>query len=368
MKKYALTLLVLLITAALMLAGCGNNDSITNNSNEMTVTDLLGRTVTIPVDAEKFIAIGAGCLRLYCYVGDVSKIVGVEQIEVTNGTIGRPYIKANEELLDLPIVGPGGPNNAPDPEKILELAPDVIFTLYNSDAASVDELQNKTQIPVIALSYGDTEVFDPQLTRSIEIIGEVTGEEERVAEVIAFFNECQEDLASRTADIAEQDKPRVYLGGQSMRGTHGIESTSGSFSLFMATNVFNVVDEAGIHEYVMLDKEKLLEMDPDIIFIDAGALANVQEDYNSNPLFYEALKAFESGQVYMLLPYNYYYANIDIALCDAYYIGSIVYPEKFKDVDVVAKSNEIFKKLLGKELYNEVAGEYYGGFQQLIFN
>jgi iron complex transport system substrate-binding protein len=69
----------------------------------------------------------------------------------------------------------------------------------------------------------------------------------------------------------------------------------------------------------------------------------------------------------MQLPYNYYYTNIDIALCDAYYIGSIVYPERFSDVDIVSKSNEIFKELLGKELYAEVAEEYFGGFQQLSF-
>jgi iron complex transport system substrate-binding protein len=117
----------------------------------------------------------------------------------------------------------------------------------------------------------------------------------------------------------------------------------------------------------MLDKEKLLDMDPDIIFIDAGGLANVQDDYKSNPQFYQGLSAFETGKIYLELPYNYYYTNIDIALCDAYYIGSIVYPDKFSDVNIVSKSNEIFKELLGKELYNDVAEEYYGGFQQLSF-
>jgi iron complex transport system substrate-binding protein len=69
----------------------------------------------------------------------------------------------------------------------------------------------------------------------------------------------------------------------------------------------------------------------------------------------------------MQLPYNYYYTNIDIAIANAYYVGSIVYPDKFSDVDVIAKANEIFKELLGKELYNKVAEEYYGGFQQLSF-
>jgi iron complex transport system substrate-binding protein len=295
---------------------------------------------------------------LYCYVGDVTQIVGVEQMEITGGVTGRPYAMANEGLLSLPVIGPGGPGNAQDPEKILEVKPDV---------AAVDELQNKTNIPVVALSYGDTEVFDPALDASLELLGKITGNDEKASEVIRFFAECQEDLSSRTADIAFENKPTVYLGGQSMRGTHGIESTSGSFSLFTAVNARNVVDEAGINQYIMLDKEKLLEMDPDIIFIDGGGLANVQADYNSSPQYYQGLSAFKTGQVYMQLPYNYYYTNIDIALCDAYYIGSIVYPAQFNDIDIVTKSNEIFQKLLGQDLYAEVAEEYFGGFQQLNF-
>jgi iron complex transport system substrate-binding protein len=368
MKKVICALLALMISVPLLLCGCNSaNDTTDSSAQEITVTDCLGREVTVPADAQKFVAIGPGCLRLYCYIGDASKIVGVEQMEVTGGTTGRPYAQANEELLQLPIIGPGGPNNAPDPEKILEVEPDVIFSMYNSDAASVDELESKTNIPVVALSYGNTEVFDPAVDEALELIGKITGEETRAADVIDFFAECREDLASRTSDIADSDKPGAYLGAQSSRGTHGIESTSGSYSLFIAVNARNVVTEAGINEYIMLDKEKLLDMDPDIIFIDAAGLVNVQEDYASNPQYYQGLSAFKNGKVYMQLPYNYYYTNIDIALCDAYYIGSIIYPDRFSDVDITAKASEIFTFLLGENLYQWVADAYYGGFQQLTF-
>jgi len=367
MIKRLSILMAVLFLVPLLLYGCGAGDSANDNGQEMAITDSLGRVVTVPADAESFIAIGPGCLRLYCYVGDVDKLVGIEQTEVTDGVTGRPYARANEGLLQLPVIGPGGPGNAPDPEKILEVAPDVIFTAYNSDVAAIDELESKTNIPVVALSYGVVSVFDPEVDRSLELIGKITGKEERAAEVVQFFAECKEDLASRTQGIPIESQPGVYLGAQSYRGLHGIESTSGNYALFDAVNVRNVVAEEGINEYVMLDKEKLLDMDPDIIFLDAGGLAIVQDDYNSNPLFYRALSAFKNGKVYMQLPYNYYSANIDIALCDAYYIGSIIYPDRFSDLDIVSKSNEIFKELLGKELYDGVAGEYYGGFQQLSF-
>ena len=118
----------------------------------------------------------------------------------------------------------------------------------------------------------------------------------------------------------------------------------------------------------MLDKEQLVEWDPDVIFIDAGGLANVTEDYESNPAYYEALSAFQNGNVYLQLPYNYYYTNVDIAICNAYYIGKILYPDQFEGIDVETKADEIFTFLVGEPLYDSVAESYYGGYQQLVFS
>lgn len=336
-------------------------------ATDFVVTDLLGREVTIPANAERFVAIGPGCLRLYCYTADVSKLVGIEQIEIGDVS-GKPYAIVNEALQQLDIIGQGGPNNAPDAEKLLVAAPDVIFTMYNSDPSAVDELQQKTGIPVVALSYGESEMFDPAVDQSIELIGKVTGNEERAAEVIAYFASLKADLASRVQDVAEADKPLVYMGCMSSRGMHGIESTTGNFSIFNAIGARNAVTEAGITEYVMLDKEKILEMDPDYIFLDGGGVSLVVEDYAENAAFYNSLKAFKENHVYMHMPYNYYYTNIGVAIADAYYMGTILYPEQFADVDPAAKFDEIIGNLLGGTAYAQMAAAYRGGYQQLSFD
>ena len=89
-----------------------------------------------------------------------------------------------------------------------------------------------------------------------------------------------------------------------------------------------MVDELNKPGHVFIDKEKLLEWNPDIIFIDENGLALVKDDYTKNPDFYNSLKAFKDGQVYGILPFNYYTTNIGTALADAYYIGKILYPDK----------------------------------------
>ena len=169
------------------------------------------------------------------------------------------------------------------------------------------------------------------------------------------------ELAEITANV--EDKPSVYLGCQSNRGSHGIESTVGNYILFDIMGIRNAAGEAGIPEYAMIDKEQIIEMDPDIIIIDAGGYDLLVEDYNANPEFYNSLRAFKEGKVYMQMPYNYYSTNLEIAMADAYYIGSVVYPELFADTDIQTKFAEISEFMLGMNCYDSIVNEYYGGYQ-----
>jgi len=366
-KSRFLTIWMLLVTVlSVFLAGC--NAANPNQTEAMSVTDFLGREVSVPADISRVVAIGPGALRLYVYAGKLDHVVGVEQIEANLPT-GRPYLLANPELAELPVIGQGGPNNAPDPEKILTVAPDVIFSTYATEASVADELQAKTDIPVVVISYGTigfgtTAVFGEAVQDSLRLIGDITGQTDKAQSAADFIQEARQDLEDRTKDIPDTDKPSVYVGGLGARGTHGIESTQGRYALLDAIHAKNVVDETGKTGSIMIDKEKLLAWDPDFLFIDQGGFAAVLEDYQKNPTFYESLSAVQAGQVYAQLPYNYYNTNIDTAIADAYYLGKILYPAAFADIDPAQKADEIYRSLLGQPAYAQMA-EAFGGFRQL---
>ncbi|HWQ75007.1 MAG TPA: iron ABC transporter substrate-binding protein [Syntrophomonas sp.] len=367
-KRLARLTVVLLIAA--LLGGCSgitqsNTDKLSADA-ERVVTDMLGRSVTLPAAVKKVVAIGPGALRLYCYAGTTDMVAGIEQKDISEAT-GKPYLLANPSLQQLPVIGPGGPNNAPDPEKILDTAPDVIFSTYAADTAAADELQAKTGIPVVALSYGDTSEFDPAVYDSLELIGKITGQSDKAQAAITFMKQCQQDLNDRTKVIADEFKPKVYVGALSMKGTHGIESTQGEYALLDVLHALNVVDETGKTGSVMIDKEKLLDWNPDIIFIDAAGYSFVREDYKNNRGFYDSLDAFAKGQVYSQLPYKNYSTNIDTAIANAYYLGKIIYPDAFTDVDPVKKADEIYQALLGQPLYKQMEKDF-GGFHTLSFD
>ena len=62
--------------------------------------------------------------------------------------------------------------------------------------------------------------------------------------------------------------------------------------------------------------------------------------------------------IHTVLPYNFYSRNYGSILADAFYIGKVLYPDKFKDIDPQNKADEIFTFLLGKPVYQIMAKSY----------
>ncbi|ODA43145.1 iron ABC transporter substrate-binding protein [Desulfosporosinus sp. BG] len=339
------------------------NSQGTLNSEVKVVTDLVGREVKVKIPAQRIVAIGPGALRLVAYTKGTDRVVGIEDMEKKVPT-GRPYMFAYPELKALPTIGQGGIDTIPDEEALLNVKPDVIFVSYLVDKAKADKLQDKTGIPVVVLSYGPLATFNDDVYRSLDLLGKVIGTQQRAEEVINYVKKSQVDLAERTKGIADSAKPKVYVGALGMKGTQGIESTQAKYPPFVNIGARNVADETGKSGGFMIECEKLVSWDPDILFIDEGGYSKVLADAQKNPAFYQSLRAVKNGQVYGQIPYNFYTTNIDTALADAYYAGKVIFPDKFQDIDPVKKSKEIYSFLLGKPVYEQMAKDY-GGFKKL---
>ncbi len=324
---------------------------------EQTVTDMIGRAVTLKDRPQRIICVGPGALRLIVYLQAQDMLVGVEGMEKQHAT-GRPYWIANPQLGKLSVIGPGGPaaiNKKPDLEAVLRVAPDLIVATY-MEKTMADTVAKTLNIPVLVLSYGELAVFDEKIYESLRLAGEVLGKKARADAVVDFIHGIRKDLDRRTADIAATDKPGVYVGGIGYRGAHGIESTQRNYIPLDWNHTDNVAQKvkATIGSHVMVDKEVLLSLDPDVIFIDGGGLALVVEDAQRKPDYYMALKAFKEKRVYSLQPFNYYTTNIGTAMADAYAIGKTIYPLRFEDVALGVKADEIYTFLLGKPVYSRM--------------
>lgn len=357
MKKILMVLISLVMVVSL--AACSSTSATSKDSGDSgtkVITDSLGRQVEVPT---KIDSVGSlGVMRLLTYMQATDLVTGATDMDNVQ-ELTRPYTLVNPNYAKLVQIGQGGAGGiVPFEEEITKLAPDVIFVV--SDYAQADELQAKTGIPVVAIA--NPGLFDGKMAASIDIIGQVLGKEDRAKEINTYMDNAQKDLNDRTKDIAAANKPTVYNGALNFKGKHGFDGTSANYGPFVAINANNVADQTGQKGAFIVDLEQVLAWNPSIIFLNPENMDLVNQQYAENPDFFNSLDAVKNHKVYSQLAYNNNYTNIEIALADAYYSGTVIYPDKFKDIDPGKKADEIFKFLLGQELYSKyvAAGQSFG--------
>ena len=346
---------MLISTTILGVSSCGE----TKNDNQIEtieITDALGRKVKAKKDNQRVLCIGASALRLYSYVGDMNKLCGVEAYEISeqDKVKIRPYNYAYRDLFKtLPQVKTGGPMQPANAEAILAAKPDIVFSLYN-DVEKMDQLQTKINTPIVCLSYGKSDPFSNEVYNSLELIGKLVNTTARATEVISYIKNLKSDLNNRTKDISESDKKKVFLGYNTYNGGAGeIGSSLVNYTCFKETNAKNVLTEdlnLGTNNPT-IELEKLIELNPDIMFVDVANYSKLVADYKSDKKpSLEKISAFKNGEIYLQMPFNQYYTNIDIAMADCYFVGVTVFKEQFKDINITEKYNEILSTLLNKNM------------------
>jgi len=333
---------------------------------ETYVEDILGRKVALPQKINRVVAIGPGMLRLVCYLNATDLLVGVEECETSWGFTGRDYAMAyGESFRNLPIIGPGGPGKTPAPELILAVKPDlIIMSRTYADMYDPDRLQTETNSTVIVIDYGPAGSLDVEgLANAFRILGTALNRKERAENLIKFIEGLRDDLKARTENISS--RPKVYVGAVSYKGAQPFTTTQVPFPPLQLLYTSSIADEysnkTGVY---FMDFEAILKEQPEIVFIDEGNLNTVKQDFDKDPGKYYQLTAFQNGNIYGILPYNYYHTNIAVALADAYYMGKVLYPDRFGDVNPELKADEIFQAFLGESLYEQYK-EAYSGFKNL---
>jgi iron complex transport system substrate-binding protein len=340
--------------AAALIAGGSVTEAFPQKAQAETriITDAYGRQVRVPAVVKTAAAIG-GAARIMTYAGCASSLIGVTKMDKSNVS-AMPYSVVNAaRFASLPEVGSGGSNDTPYVEELAKLRPDVIIA--HTDGSTVKIVAKKTGIPTIGIYPVD--MFDPSFYQALTIIGEVMGKEAHCAKVIEYLKACKSDLEKRTKDIPEKSKPRVYAGAVSFRGGHGFDGTYSNYPPFVALGVKSVADQGGKSGGYLVDIEKVLEWDPDIIFLNPSNMNLVNEQYNKNKAFFDALTAVKKGRLYSQIAYNYNWTNMEIAIADTYYAGKVIFPDRFADIDPVKKADEIFTVMLGTPFYARLAAD-----------
>ena len=359
-KNTVRILLLLTITMlALIVLSCGNSGSYKKYVRIMK--DSAGREVRVPDTIKSLIALRSGALRLICYMGMAEKVGYIEGNEKRRDV---PYLMAYPGLREKDVIGAG---NNYDTELLAASDAGLVVATFMS-AAEADELQRSTSKPVFVLEYGDMKDNMDELFKSLNLLGEIFYRTGRADSLIQYIKKTLNDFNARSD---RNDSITAYTGGVAYRGSHGISSTEPGYPPYRFLSVNNVAESLGEvvsspmnnQENAFIDIEQLLIWDPDYIFLDAAGEIIWQEEIDK-PVLSETLSSFRSGNVYSILPYNWYTTNYENILCNTWFIGKIVYPGAFNDIDIESECRDIYSFFLGTDVYDEMY-ELYRPFRQL---
>lgn len=348
------------VGAVVGLTGCvgASTPTGTDNSTTRTITDGAQRSVSVPQHVERIIGVGPGSLRQISYLEATERVVGVEDAEANGWARTNPYNLANPELRDRSVIGSAGPNAGGNSEKILEADPDVIF--YYGDPSRAETLQEQTGTPVVVLSIVDFagEQSRENMYETWRLLGTILSKMDRVESLVDFVRETISDLTERTTAIPDTKQAGAYAGAINYKGAHGLATTRKTFAPFQYVNVENLAASIDTDApSVQVSEEQLLTWDPQTMFVSAANLGRVREDIRSKTAFSE-IDAIKNDAIYTILPHASYHSNYGSILANAYFVGQTVYPERFTDLSLESKTNEIFEELLGTGLYDELTNTY----------
>lgn len=245
------------------------------------VVDDLGREVTIDVPPERIASVTLASDEI------LLELVGPERLlGVTHFAADAAISNIADELDGIELTDLSG-----DPEYLITLEADlVVLSGYNNPAA-LDQLVDAS-VPLLVLE--DFHSIE-DIYANIRLLGEATGTEKRAA---AMIHEMASALKAIQKRVSGREPVRVLYyepGGI----TYGADSTVDE--IITLAGGTNVVAEAGLGAYPLIDAEFILMADPDVILLGGWFEGDLDPatSFKRDPAF-GTLRAVQEGRVFAI--------------------------------------------------------------------
>lgn len=349
MKKkhigFALAIVTLLLIGCMILAGCGKEKAADTTPTTRLIVDMADREVTLPVEINRIAAVGpVPVINTFIFtMGEGDKIVnglpGFAKSERWKyQTVFAPH------LANMPTIQES--RTEPNIEELVKLEPDVVFTMDEQMAASIDN----ANMNAVFLSWTEPE----DVKQTIALVGKVLNKETLASEYIKYFDETVAGIGKAVSAIPQEKRPRVlYANMQSMTAPHEISDwwieTAGGQSVAKA-------DRGG--QQLAFSMEHLLKWDPEVIVV------STPEDLkliNEDPRF-QKISAVANKRVYPTPMGAHVWAHRTAEQpLMIMWAAKTFYPETFKDLNLEQEIIDYYKKFYSKTLNKEQVEEILSG-------
>ncbi len=314
------------------------------------VTDQLGRQVRIPDRVDRVVVLQHQTLNLLVQLNATKTIVGI--LGNWKQQLGDGYQRLVPELASLPT--PGDMTHV-DLEKLVSLHPQVVFVTNYAPQEMIDQIQH-LGIAVIAISlrageekqqnrlnpqlHNEEQAYNQGLKDGIRLIGTVVNHQKQAEELInATFSQRQE-TSVRLKGIPATQRIRVYMANPDLT-TYGSGKYTG---LMMAHAGALNVAAATVNGYKQVSMEQILTWDPQVIFVQ-DRYPRVIDEINQQPAW-QTVDAVKNHRVYLMPEYAkaWGYPMPEALALGELWMASILYPEKFGDVDMQKKADSWYQR------------------------
>jgi iron complex transport system substrate-binding protein len=343
--------LSLLFVLTLILSACSGFASLppvavttvaTSEPAAITITDALGRTVTLPCAPQRIALAGRGLIivtdAVYLFPAASSRVVTLGKN--TQGKDFVPVIDPNyESKVKLEVeVGP---------EQVAAARPDLVL-LKSYMAEKLGKPLEGLGIPVIYLDFETPE----QYQRDLRVLGQVFQDQARAQQLVAFFHERSERVTKALANLKEDQKPRVLLMYYTDRD--GAVAFNVPPLPWMQTLMTQMAGGRPVWQDAQLGQgwskvnfEQIAVWDPDQIYLIAyfNNVDDVVKGLKADPQW-QALRAVKQGKLYGF-PGDYYsWDQPDPRwILGLTWLAAKIHPERFAGLDMQQETRTFYRDM-----------------------
>jgi iron complex transport system substrate-binding protein len=243
----------------------------------LTVTDELGREVTLASEPERVVSMLPSHTETLCALDACAKLVGLDS-----------FSDYPSEIQDLPRLGSGlsGVDDAPDVEAIVTLQPDLVLV------SEFGELASQLELAGLTVYAGSPQTLEDAYT-FFAVLGELVGRE---AEAAVLTGRVQGEIAAIERLVGGLEPTSVYYELDPTPYSVGPNSFIGV--LIEKAGGANIVD-AALGDFPQLDPEYLVAADPEVIILADAPFGESAATVAARP-GWGGLRALETGRVYEL--------------------------------------------------------------------
>lgn len=304
------------------------------------ITDMGGRSVSIPDEVHRVYAIG------HC----IPMVGAISPTQLANNY--RLHEKAKAFLSPLMYEDKSTPSsgNRLSDEEVLKMAPDlVVMELIPGATERADRLSARLDRPVVLV---DLDLY--QYPKAFQFLGQVLNQPQQAQALSDFVNKHLYPIAEQAKRIPESERVRVYYA----EGPDGLSTNPAGSSHTQVLDLVGAINVAKVSNLpdegmstVSLEQLYLWQPDYILVWTPAADQFTTWKAITQNPLW-QPVRAVKEGRVMQIpwIPFSWFdRPPSSNRILGVFWLAKYFYPERFP-LDLTALTQAYFRLFYHKDI------------------